>query len=306
MLFYTVKRLGMALLVAFTVSFLTFALLYVAGDPATAILGPNATDVDIAYIRKHYGFDQPLLVQFIQWLGRIVQGDLGYSYFFQVPVSDILLQRLPITIQLGLLAFSLALLIALPLGIAAAARPNSLVDRLALFLSVAGQAIPSFWMGLMMIVIFSVNLGLLPSSGNDSWRHFILPTVVLGYYATPAIMRLTRSSMLEVLSSDYVRTAKSKGLSRTTVLYKHALRNAVIPVVSLAAAQLGFMLAGSVVIESVFSLQGAGMLAWQSISRGDLPTVQAIVLLFSIAYVALTLLADLFNAWLDPQVRMAQ
>ena len=304
MIAYAVKRLVLALLVAVAVSAASFGLLYLSGDPATAIVGPSGTDADIANVRRVYGFDRPIVVQYVDWLWRALQGDLGTSFFFKLPVQDLLANRLPITVTLGLCAIGFAVLLAIPLGVAAAVRPNSFVDRLALVLSVTGQALPSFWFGLMLIVLFSVIYPILPSSGTESWKSFVLPSVVLGYYATPALMRLTRSGMIEVLESDYIRTARAKGLHRSAVLFKHALRNAIIPVVSLSAAQFGFMLAGSVVVESVFALQGAGRLAWESITRGDLPTVQAIILVFSIAYVVLTLLADLLNAWLDPRIRI--
>lgn len=305
MIAYAARRLGLALLVAVAVSAASFGLLYLTGDPATAIVGPSGTDADIENIRRVYGFDRPIVVQYVDWLWRAMHGDLGVSFFFKLPVDDLLINRLPITLTLGLTAIAFALLLAIPLGVAAAVRPNSAIDRLALVLSVTGQALPSFWFGLMLIVLFSVIYPVLPSSGTESWKSFVLPSVVLGYYATPAIMRLTRSGMIEVLSSDYIRTARAKGLYRSSVLFKHALRNAIIPVVSLSAAQFGFMLAGSVVVESVFALQGAGRLAWESITRGDLPTVQAIILVFSLAYVVLTLLADLLNAWLDPRIRIA-
>ncbi|MCG8354042.1 MAG: ABC transporter permease [Kiloniellales bacterium] len=304
MIAYAAKRLGLALLVAVAVSAASFGLLYLTGDPATAIVGPSGTDADIANVRRVYGFDRPIVVQYVDWLWRALNGDLGTSFFFKLPVHDLLANRLPITLTLGLSAIVFAVVLAIPLGVAAAVRPNSFVDRLALVLSVTGQALPSFWFALMLIVLFSVIYPILPSSGTESWKSFVLPSVVLGYYATPAIMRLTRSGMIEVLESDYIRTARAKGLYRSSVLFKHALRNAIIPVVSLSAAQFGFMLAGSVVVESVFALQGAGRLAWESITRGDLPTVQAIILIFSIAYVVLTLLADLLNAWLDPRIRV--
>jgi peptide/nickel transport system permease protein len=192
-----------------------------------------------------------------------------------------------------------------PLGVVAAIRPNSLIDRFALLLSVMGQAMPSFWFGLMLIVIFSIQLGLLPPSGTKTWINFIMPTVVLGYYAMPAIMRLTRAGMLDVLSSDYIRTARAKGAGEWRVLFKHALRNAIIPVVSLAAVQMGFMLGGSIVVESIFALHGAGYLAWESIGRNDLPTVQALILIFSMFYIIFTFLSDVLNAWLDPRMRVA-
>ncbi|MFK5979949.1 MAG: ABC transporter permease [Rhizobiaceae bacterium] len=301
---YILKRLGLAVLVALTVSAISFSLLFISGDPAAAIAGESATDADVAAIREFYGFDRPMIVQYADWLFSAIQGDLGKSYYFGIPVSDLIWSRLSVTMTLGICGISFALLVAIPLGVVAALRPNSLVDRLSLFLSVVGQAMPSFWFGLILIVVFSINLGWLPASGTTSWRHFILPTIVLGYYAMPAIMRLTRAGMLEVLSADYIRTAKAKGLSQRKVLFKHALRNAIIPVVSLAAVQMGFMLGGSIVVESIFALHGAGYLAWESIGRNDLPTIQALILVFSMFYIMFTLLADIVNAWLDPRMRV--
>lgn len=304
MLAFTLKRLGLALLVTLTVSVVSFSLLRISGDPATALAGEGASDAAIAAIRAQYGFDRPLAVQYLDWLSSAARGDFGQSYYFKLPVADLIADRLSVTMLLGLCAISLALAVAVPLGVAAAVRPNSAVDRLALFLSVAGQALPSFWFGLILIMVFSIQLGWLPPSGSETWRHFIMPTVVLAYYAMPAIMRLTRAGMLEVLGADYIRTARAKGASGARVLFKHALRNAIIPVVSLAAVQMGFMLGGSIVVESVFALHGAGYLAWESIGRKDLPTVQALILIFSSFYIVFTLLSDLANAWLDPRMRV--
>jgi peptide/nickel transport system permease protein len=236
---------------------------------------------------------------------RAAQGDLGQSFYFRIPVTDLLAERLPVSMTLGLSAITFAIVLSVPLGVVAAMRPNSWIDRFALGLSVVGQAMPSFWLALLLIILFGVIFPILPMTGSDSWLNFIMPTVVLGYYATPAIMRLTRAGMLEVLGSDYIRTARAKGLRPHTVLFKHALRNAVIPVVSLAAVQFGFMLGGSIVIESIFALHGAGYLAWESIGRLDLPVVQAIVLVFSLFYIVLTFLSDLLNAWLDPRIRVS-
>ncbi|MFK7859299.1 MAG: ABC transporter permease [Granulosicoccus sp.] len=305
MLVFILKRLGLALLVALTVSLISFILLFLSGDPATALAGEGASADDIAAINARYGFDRPMLVQYGDWLFNALMGDFGESYYFKMPVSMLLGDRLAVTMLLGLCGISFALLTAVPLGVLAAMRPNSILDRFALFLSVAGQAMPSFWFGLILIVVFSIKLQWLPASGASTWRHFILPTVVLGYYAMPAIMRLTRAGMLEVLSSDYIRTARAKGASEARVLFKHALRNAIIPVVSLAAVQMGFMLGGSIVVESIFALHGAGFLAYESISRNDLPTVQALVLIFSMFYIIFTFTADVLNAWLDPRMRSA-
>ncbi|MBO0904992.1 ABC transporter permease [Jiella sonneratiae] len=305
MLRFVVGKIVMAALVALTVSIISFSLLHLSGDPAVAMAGENANDAAIQAIRETYGFDRPLIVQYGDWLFSALRGDFGESYYFRMPVTQIIADRLQITMLLGLLSITFALVLSIPLGVAAALRPNSLVDRAALFVSVVGQAIPSFWFGLILIVVFAIDLRLLPASGAKSWTGFVLPTIVLGYYATPAIMRLTRTGMLDVLSADYVRTARAKGLPARKVIFKHALRNAIIPVVSLAAVQMGFMLGGSVVVESVFALHGAGYLAWESISRNDLPTMQALVLIFSMFYIAFTVLADILNAWLDPRLRVA-
>ncbi|MDS1136022.1 ABC transporter permease [Nitratireductor indicus] len=304
MLAFALKRLGLAVLVTLTVSLVSFSLLFMSGDPASAIAGENASATDIEAIRTLYGFDRPFLVQYTDWLFSALRGDFGQSYYFKLPVADLIADRLSTTMLLGICGISFALLTAVPLGVAAAVRPNSFIDRLALFLSVMGQAMPSFWFGLVLIVIFSINLGLLPPSGSSSWKNFVMPTVVLGYYAMPAIMRLTRAGMLEVLNADYIRTARAKGASEWRVMFKHALRNAMVPVVSLAAVQMGFMLGGSIVVESIFALHGAGYLAWESIARNDLPTVQALILIFSLFYIVFTFLSDLANAWLDPRIRV--
>ena len=302
---YLVKRLGLAILVALFVSCVCFLMLRAAGDPAIAMAGEGATDADIDYLREQYGFDRPLLVQYGVWLTNIVQGDFGRSVYFSAPVSSLIAERLPITLTLGACALVFSIILAVPLGILAAVYANSLIDRVALTISVLGQAMPNFWFALMLILVLSVWFPLLPPSGNETWMHFIMPTLVLGYYSTPAVMRLTRSGMLEVLRSDYIRTARAKGLKTRHILFKHALRNAIIPVVSLTAVQFGYMLGGSIIIESIFALHGIGQLAWESISRADLPTVQAIVLVLSMIYVLLNLLGDLLNAWLDPRIRVA-
>lgn len=304
MLFYTIKRFGVALLVAFAVSVVTFTLLRLSGDPAAAMAGESASQEDIEYVRKHYGFDRPLPVQYYDWLSKAVQGDFGMSIYLKTPVSEIIFQRAPTTMTLGLCAISFALLLAIPLGVLAAMYPNTLIDRIALTIAVVGQALPSFFFALIMIIIFGVWYKILPISGHASWKNFIMPSIALGYYATPAIMRLTRAGMMDVMSSDYIRTARAKGLRPRVVLFKHALRNAIIPVVSLSAVQLGFMLGGSIVIEHIFSLHGLGSLAWQSIQRSDFEVMQAIVLSVASFYIVLTFLADMLNAFLDPRIRV--
>ncbi|HXQ66171.1 MAG TPA: ABC transporter permease [Alphaproteobacteria bacterium] len=303
MIAFLLRRLGLALAVAFTVSIFAFALVRLSGDLATTIAGPEATSAQIEQIRIEYGLDRPLWQQFDDWLWHAARFDFGRSFFFREQVANLIAGRLPVTLTLGGLALAFALALALPLGIVAAIRPNSWIDRLALVLSVAGQAMPTFWFGLVLMLVFGVRLRWLPVSGTGTWRHFVLPAVALGYYATPAIMRLTRTGMLDVLGSDYIRTARAKGLRWHTVLLKHALRNAMVPVVALVAVQLGFMLGGSIVIEAVFAMHGLGYLAWESIQRNDFPVVQAIVLILAVFYIGLIFLADLLNAWLDPRLR---
>lgn len=304
MLTYLLKRLSVAVLVALTVSVITFSMIYLSGDPALAIAGEGARPEDVENVRRYYGFDRPIAVQYLDWLKNAVTGDLGRSFNLRRPVSDVIFERLPTTMLLGACAITFALVLAIPLGVLAAVRPNSLIDRFALMLAVVGQAMPSFWFALTLILWLGVNWRLLPITGQDSWANFVMPSIALGYYVTPAIMRLTRAGMLEVLSSDYIRTARAKGLRPMRVLFKHALRNSIIPVVALAAVQFGFMLGGSIVIETIFQINGLGYLAWESIQRKDLPTMQAIVLVLSIIYVVLTLLADMLNAFLDPRLRV--
>jgi ABC-type dipeptide/oligopeptide/nickel transport system permease component len=304
MLAYTAKRIGLALLVAFTVSLIAFVLLRMAGDVAAAMAGEGATAQDIEYIRQFYGLDRPLIVQYGDWIWGVLQGDFGRSLYFRTEVSNLIARALPITMTLGVMALCFALIVSIPLGVIAALFPNTWIDRAALTVALVGQAMPSFWFALLLILLFGVTLRWTPISGNATWAHFILPTIALGYFATPAFMRLTRAGMLEVLASDYIRTARAKGLAVRSVLFKHALRNAVIPLVSLAAVQFGFMLGGSIVIETVFALQGMGHLAWESIRRADVAVVQMVILIFAAFYVVLTLLADLLNAFLDPRIRI--
>ncbi len=305
MLKYAVKRLSIAILVALTVSLITFSMIYLSGDPAMALAGETATQADIESIRQTYGFDKPIVVQYGIWLLHAVSGDLGHSNYLKSDVSSVIFTRLPVTMILGASALSFALILSIPLGVLAAMRPNTLIDRLALSIAVIGQALPSFWFALMMIFFFGVSMRWLPITGSDSWKNFVMPSVALGYYVMPAVMRLTRAGMIEVLSSDYIRTAKAKGLRPGVVLFKHALRNAIIPVVSLAAVQFGFMLGGSIVIETIFAINGLGQLAWESILRADLPMMQAIVLVLSCLYIVLTFLADILNAFLDPRIRVS-
>jgi peptide/nickel transport system permease protein len=302
---YILKRLGLALAVALAVSMIAFLLLRLSGDPAIAIAGEGARAEDIEMVRKTYGFDRPLPVQYVEWLGKTVRGDFGESIYFKTPAAPLIFAKLETTMVLGLLSLAFALAVSVPLGVLAAVYRNSWIDRLCLALAVLGQALPNFFFALLLIMVFSITLRWLPVSGSDTWQHFVMPTIALGYYAAPAFMRLIRAGMIEVLEADYIRTARAKGLPSNTVIFKHALRNAVVPVVALAAVQLGFLLGGSVVIETIFALDGLGYLAYQSITFKDFPVMQNIVLLLSVIYVVLTLASDVANAWLDPRIRVA-
>lgn len=303
MLLFIFRRLFLAALVCLTVLVVSFTLTRLSGDLAASIAGPNASAADIAIITRNYGLDRPLVVQFFDWAGHAAEGDLGRSFLYHVPVSELIRDRLPITLTLGLIGFSIALLVGLPLGILAAVREGTVVDRGIMLVALLGQAMPGFWFGLILIILFGLELQWLPISGVDSWQGYIMPGIVLAFSAIPALMRLTRSGMIDALAADYIRTARAKGLSRSTIILKHALRNAAMPVVSIAAVQLGFMLGGSVVIESVFALPGIGYLAWESIIKNDFPVVQAVVLFLAVIYIGLTLLADMMNALLDPRLR---
>jgi peptide/nickel transport system permease protein len=305
MLAYITKRLGLAVLVALTVSILAFMLLYLSGDPALAIAGEGARQVDIDMVRKTYGFDQPIIVQFGNWLFKIVQGDLGQSIYFKTEVGTLIFTKLKTTMLLAVYSLLFALIISVPLGVLAAIYKNSWIDRLCLGVAVVGQAMPNFFFALILIMLFSISWRMLPVSGSGTWQHFVMPSIALGYYAAPAFMRLIRAGMIEVLSADYIRTARAKGLPTSSVVFKHALRNAIVPVVALAAVQLGFLLGGSVVIETIFALDGLGYLAYQSIIQKDFPVTQVIVLLLSVIYILLTLASDVANAWLDPRIRVA-
>jgi peptide/nickel transport system permease protein len=220
-------------------------------------------------------------------------------------VGTLIFTKLQTTMLLAVYSLAFALIISVPLGVLAAIYKNSWIDRLCLGVAVVGQAMPNFFFALILIMLFSISWRMLPVSGSGTWQHFVMPSIALGYYAAPAFMRLIRAGMIEVLSADYIRTARAKGLPTSSVVFKHALRNAIVPVVALAAVQLGFLLGGSVVIETIFALDGLGYLAYQSIIQKDFPVTQVIVLLLSVIYILLTLASDVANAWLDPRIRVA-
>jgi peptide/nickel transport system permease protein len=305
MLGFTIRRLGLAILVALTVSVLAFMLLHLSGDPAIALAGEGARQADIDMIRKAYGLDRPVVIQYADWLWSIARGHFGTSVYFKTDAGPLILSKLKTTLLLGVCSLGVALLISVPFGVLAALYKHSIVDRICLAVAVLGQALPNFFFALLLIMLFSISLRVLPVSGSGTWKHLVMPSIALGYYVAPAFMRLIRAGMIEVLEADYIRTARAKGLPAGKVIFKHALRNAIVPVVALAAVQLGFLLGGSVVIETIFALDGLGYLAYQSITFKDYPVMQLIVLLLSVIYVLLTLAADIANAWLDPRIRVS-
>lgn len=302
MLAYSIKRLGLAFAVAVAVSIASFLLLRLSGDIAIAIAGEGARQDDIDLVRKTYGLDRPILIQYLDWMGKVLSGDFGQSLYFKTSVGGLILSKIGVTLQLGLFSIVIALMLSVPLGVVAALYPNSWIDRLALTLAVVGQAMPNFFFALLLIMLFAINLRWLPVSGSGTLAHFVMPAIALGYYVTPPMMRLVRAGMIEVLSSDFIRTAHAKGLPPSRVVIRHALRNALVPVVALAAVQLGFLLGGSIVIETIFALDGLGYLAYQSITHKDFPVTQAVLMLLALAYVLLTLAADLLNSWIDPRL----
>jgi len=302
---YLINRGLLTLLVLLTVSFLSFGLLHLSGDLATAMAGDQGNAQYVAFLRQQLGLNDPLALQYWHWLVKVLSGNFGTSFYFGEPVTALLAEHLPVTLTLGVSALCFSVVLSVPLGVMAALRPNSWLDRTVLGISLFGQALPTFWLCFLMILLFGVELRWLPISGSASPLGYVMPTIALGYYAMPAFTRITRGGMIEALASDYVRTAKAKGAPWFAVVVKHALRNALVPVVSVAAVQFGFMLGGSVVIETVFALNGIGYLAWQSITQNDYPVVQAIVLVVAVFYVGLTFFADLLNAWIDPRIRKA-
>lgn len=301
---YVLRRVAIflpMLWVAVTLIFVVFRL--IPGDPAALIAGPSAPQVVIDNIRHQLGFDRPIYVQYLRYLWGLVHGDLGTSTVYGSHVREQLLPRFPVTLQLATGAVLLALVVGIGAGIIAAIKQYSWVDHLSMLLAVGGVAIPSFWLGLLLIALFSVRLHWVPISSAAGPRSAVLPIIALAMYPMAVIARLTRSGMLEVLRHDYVRTARAKGLSEHWVIYRHALRNALIPVVTAAGLQFGYLLGGSIVIESVFARPGIGLLMMDSIRSRDYTMVQAVSLLFGLTFLVVNLAVDLAYAFLDPQVR---
>jgi peptide/nickel transport system permease protein len=290
------------MLVLFGVAITVFLILHLTGDPAMVMLPPEASRADIATFRHEYGFDKPVLLQFADFAVRAVRGDFGNSIRHGDPAMSEALGRLPATGELAFAALLLACVVAIPAGIIAAAKRESLFDYLMRGVSLVGQAAPVYWLGIMLILIFGVQLNWLPIAGRGGLSHLILPTITLGAFTTARLMRITRSGMLDVSRADYVRTALAKGLTPIAVTVKHALRNTIIPIVTVIGLELGNLLSGAVITETIFSWPGIGRLAVQAIYDRDYPVVEAVVILTAVAFVGINLLVDVLYAALDPRV----
>jgi ABC-type dipeptide/oligopeptide/nickel transport system permease component len=300
---YVGRRLVQAVLVCLGISLITFLLLHVVGNPVLLLLPQEASEQDVTLLRAKLGLDRPLAVQYGIFLQGAVRGDFGTSLFVQAPALGLILERMPATIELTLAGLAVAIAIAIPLGVLSAVRRFSVLDNLATVGAVAGQAMPIFWLGIMLIVLFAVKLHWLPASGRGGPAHLVLPALTLGAYLAPLTMRLTRSGMLDILSQDYIRTARAKGVRERWVLFKHALRNAAIPLVTILGFQFGRVLGGAIVTETVFAWPGVASLAVKAIRTYDYPVVQASVVLLALIIVVVNLLTDLVIAYLDPRIR---
>jgi peptide/nickel transport system permease protein len=297
------RRLLRALVALWLVSTVVFVVMRLSGDPVPLLLPPDAPRSEIFRVRTELGLDRPLPVQYLTFLGNLLRGDFGRSIHFRVPAAQVVMDYVPATVELGLAAFGLAVLIAVPIGVLSAVRRNSLLDQAAMGLALVGQSAPTFFVGIFLILVVSLKAGLLPTSGRGDLRHLVLPALTLGIFAMASIARLTRSAVLEVLRTDFVRTARAKGLSEVWVVTKHTLKNAAIPIVTITGLQFGALLGGAVVTETVFAWPGMGRLAIQSIYNRDYPVVQCTVFLSAVMFVGINFAIDMVYGFLDPRVR---
>lgn len=303
MLNYIVRRLAQVVLVMWAVSVLVFAMLLIApGDPASTLAGEDATQEDVEAIKAKFGLDKPVHVRYGIWLGRVLQGDLGRSIVTRRPVSEEILSRLPLTAELAAAAMIIAIGGGMLVGIVSAIYQYSMIDHIAMIISLLGVSTPSFWLGLLLIVFFGVRLQWFPIGGGGSLAALVLPAFSLGISSAANIARMTRSSLLEVIRQDYVRTARAKGLNERTVLMRHTLKNAMIPIVTVIGLRFGYLLGGAVITETVFARPGLGRLLVDGIRARDFPAVQGTIMLLSASFVIVNLLVDLAYAYLDPRI----
>jgi ABC-type dipeptide/oligopeptide/nickel transport system permease component len=301
---YILRRLGYSVISLVLLSLTIFFFVRVTGDPAVLLVEPGASKADLDQIRQQFGLDRPLFIQYWHFVSSLVRGDFGQSFYYRTPVLELYLSRLPNSLMLAAAAMALSLLIGIPSGILAAVNVNGWWDRVGKIFSLLGLSLPSFWVGLVMILFFSVYLGWLPSSGAGTASHMIMPAFALGWFFAAAHMRMTRSSMLEVMGSEYVKLARLKGLPERLVITKHAFKNALIPVLTLAGINLVIMVNVAVVVETVFAWPGIGRLLYEGIAFRDFPVVQATVLLGGVMIVVVNLLVDILYAVIDPRIRL--
>jgi len=300
---YVLRRFGQAILALFILSILIFVLVRLTGDPTLLLLPEDATAADIRRLQQALGLDKPWPVQYWIFVSNAVQGDFGHSIKGQIPVGDIIKERLPYSLRLGAASLLITVIIALPLGVLAAVNKDSMLDTIAKIIAVLGQSLPMFWVGIVLIQIFAVYLRLLPSGGTGSLAHYILPAFTLGWWLVAGIMRLLRSSLLEVLDTEFVKLARIKGLSDGRVIWKHALRNALIPVVTLGGIYMAILITAAILVETVFAWPGVGRLVYESIVFRDFPVVQAVVLMTAGFVIFTSLVVDILYAYLDPRIR---
>ena len=306
---YLVRRLLQSIIVILGVSFVSFALTFLTGDPTEVILGDGAdrmTVEEIQAFRHKMGFDQPFLVQYGAFAWKALHGDFGYSFVRHQPAFEVITDKLPATIRLASFAFLLSVVVSIPLGVLSAARPHTLVDRVATVVALAGQSIPSFWLGILLILLFGVELKWLPISGSGSWKSIIMPGLTLAAFPIARNMRLTRSSMLDFMQRDFVRTARAKGISETRVLWAHVLRNSLLPIVTSIGLELGSLLGGSIITETIFGWPGVGREIIAAVGSKDFFVVQAGVVVLALIFAAVNLTVDLAYAWIDPRIRLGK
>jgi len=300
---YLARRLAQSVLVLLGVSFIVFFILYLTGDPALVLLPPDASAEDVQKFREAMGFNDPFIVQYGRFFLGALRGDFGQSVRHGEPAFNLVIERMPATFELSGAALLVALCLAIPAGIVSAVRRNTVIDYVSTVVALLGQSMPTFWLGIMLILVFSVQFNLLPSSGRGTLEHLVLPAITLGLFTTARITRLTRSGMLEVLSQDYIRTARAKGVVERAVVLRHGLKNALIPIVTVVGVQAGYLLGGAVLTETVFAWPGVGTLMVQGILARDFPLVQGCVLVVALSFVLINLAVDLLYAWLDPRIR---
>lgn len=301
---YLFRRLLLLIPVIWGVSTLVFLFLYlIPGDPIEIMLGETAQAADKALLRHELGLDRPVHLRYLDFLGGLVRGDLGSSFYFKQKVLSTILERYPATLELALAAMVVAILIAVPLGIISAIKQYSLIDNTSMFLALVGVSMPNFWLGPLLILIFALHLNLLPVSGREGFASLILPAITLGTALAAILSRMTRASMLEVLRDEYITTARAKGLKEKVVILRHALRNALVPIITIIGLQSGALLSGAIITETIFSWPGIGRLLIQAIETRDYPLVQGCILVISFSYVLVNLLTDILYAYVDPRIR---